>query len=103
MWFWGDIKKLKQENELQLIELQKIYNKKLENLNAGRPLIQDLLKKIAYLEGIKEAKIHRRTTEDVIHKLSIINEQMLKNEREEKNIESLKEQVYLLKWILGEE
>lgn len=69
--------------------------------NKEAPIITDLLKKIAILEGIQKASINRRTTEDIMHKLEVINDALLKADREDKRTDSLQEQVYLLKWVLG--
>lgn len=92
----------KEHNEAQLIGLQKAYNLKLDNLSEGKPLVQDLLKKIAHLEGISQSTLNRVKTEDIMNKLSELNDLMLRTEREEKNTDFIKEQVNLLKWILGE-
>lgn len=91
----------KEQYEAILIGISKAFNQKIENLSEGKPVVADLLKKIAYLEGIKESSENRKTTQEVTERLSKLNDLMLQMEREERNTESIKDQVDILKWVLG--
>lgn len=93
---------IKEDNENILIGISKSFNQKIDNLSEGKPLVQDLLKKIAYLESLKESIDHRRSTNEVISKLTELNDAMLTAAREEKSTDSLEERVNILKWVLGE-
>lgn len=91
-----------EETEILLVNLNKEFSKKIDVLSNGTPLVTELLKKIARLEGISYASEHRRSTEEVLGKLANLDQKMLKEEREEKDITAIKEQVGLLKWVLGD-
>lgn len=92
----------KESNEALLIGLEKHMSQRIDNISASKTMVTDLLKKIAVLEGVKDSMEHRRNTIEVLKKLKILDEEMLKEDREEKNCSIKKAQVHLLRWILGE-
>lgn len=92
----------KETTENLLIGLEKAFQAKINTLNKDGSIVTDLLKKIAYLEGITDAIEHRRSTEEVLGTIKVLDEKMLKDDREEKNTDILKEQIKILKWALGE-
>ncbi len=73
-----------------------------QNVGNNSKIMNDLLIKIAKLEGLSDAMEHRRKSSEILDRLNSITEEMLKNDREDKNIDNLKEKINLLKWVLGE-
>lgn len=92
----------KEDTESLLIGLEKTFSSKINNLSDGKPTVTDLLKKIAKLEAVTDAIEHRRSSEEILGTLNVLNESMLKSGREEKDCSVLKEQIRILRWALGE-
>lgn len=92
----------KESTEALLIRLERVFEDKINTISSGAPLITDLLRKIAVLEGVKDAIEHRRSTEEVLGTINVIDESMLKDQREEKDISVKQKQIKLLRWVLGD-
>lgn len=74
----------------------------IESVDSVSPTIMSLLKKIAKLEGVKDAIEHRKTSEEVLERYKQLNNLKLKLEREEKDVNMVNSQLEILKWVLGE-
>ena len=61
-----------------------------------------LLKKIAYLESIKDCIENRRSTKDIVEKRDFLNKCLMKLDRQDFLYDSVKQQIDLLSWVLGE-
>lgn len=68
----------------------------------NKSILNDLLIKIAKLEGIKDAVENRRTSNELLSKLDELNTLLLKNDMEGMDISILTSQISILKWVLGE-
>lgn len=92
----------KEDTETLLIRLEKNFENKINSISDDKPLITDLLRKIAALEGIKDAIEHRRSVEEVQGMLKVLEGAMLKDECEERDVSIKKEKIRILRWVLGE-
>lgn len=66
-------------------------------------MINELLRRIAYLEGVKEAEGNMRTPEEILGTLHALNTKAMAFDREDKTDPILNEQIKMLHWVLGEE
>lgn len=92
----------KQDVEILIMNFGKELQNKLDKISVDHPMTVDLLKKIAKLEGVKDAVEHRKPAQDLMNKIGELNDLMLVRDREEKDVTVIKSQIDILKWALGE-
>lgn len=66
-------------------------------------MVNDLLKRIAYLEDVKEAEGKMRSSEEILGTLHGLNKKAMALDSQDKKDPILSEQINILLWVLGEE
>lgn len=92
----------KEDTESLLIGLAKSFESKINTLSNGKPLVTELLQKIAQLESIKDSVLNRRSTEEILNKIKEIDTQRLASELNDINTKELESELKALKWALGD-
>lgn len=92
----------KEDTEALLIGLEKTFQNKLNTLSDGKPLVTELLKRIAHLESIKDAITSRRSTEDILAKIGEVDAKRLDDEINERPTADSEHELKVLRWALGD-
>lgn len=91
----------KEDFEAILISIEKKFSQKINNISDGKPIVTDLLRKIAKLEAIRDSDQNRRTTEEVLATLNGLKDQQMNNELTGAKSTGLDTKISILEWILG--
>lgn len=92
----------KDDLELTLIGISKSFDSKINVLSDGKPLVTDLLRQIARLEGVRDASEHRRTTEEILSEIARLDDLVKTAEVSDRTDKVSQEHLNALRWALGE-
>ena len=87
----------------KIVGLFSSVDEKISKGNGAVRATSNLLKKIAVLEGVKEAVESRRLTPEILAKREDYRKELLAMDREDKNFDRFQDALLLLNWVLGEE
>ena len=71
-------------------------------LHSGDVEVKDVLKKLAKMEGVKEAIDHRKSAKEVLKELEQMKSELLKAERKGVDCSAAKTKVETLMWVIGQ-
>ena len=86
----------------KIVGLFRTVDEKISNGNGNVKATTSLLRRIAVLEGIKDAVEHRRPTGELIERLEGYRKQLLQLDRTDGSYSRYQDAINILNWVLGE-
>lgn len=86
----------------KIVGLYRMVDEKIHNGNGNVKTSASLLRRIALLEGITDAKEHRRSTEELLERLEGYKKTLLELDRTDSNYSRYEDAITLIQWVLGE-
>lgn len=87
----------------KIVGLYSSVDERIHNGNGNVKATTSLLRRIAVLEGVKDAIESRRSTEAILERLEGYKTQSLKLDRADSNYSRYTDAMDILKWVLGED
>ena len=86
----------------KLVGLYRSVDEKIAKGNGHVKATAGLLKRIAFLEGVKDASEHRRSTKDIMDKVDFYKAKISALDRSDNNYGRYEDALNILQWVLGD-
>lgn len=87
----------------KIVGLYRSVDSKISNGNGNVKATAGFMKRIAHLEGIKDATEHRRSSKELLDRIDHYSRKLLELDRNDDEHGRFTDAVNILKWVLGEQ